>query len=60
MTGGGPLNSTTTLGIAAYKRAFMEYNFGEGSAIGVIWLVALFVATLIFNKVNEKNSADYN
>lgn len=60
MTGGGPLNSTTTLGIAAYKRAFMEYNFGEGSAIGVIWLTALFIATIIFNKVNDKYSADCN
>lgn len=54
MTGGGPVNSTTTLGIAVYRRAFNNYNFGEGSAIGVLWLTMLFGATLLYNRWNDK------
>ena len=58
MTGGGPINATTTLGIATYREAFQSYDFGQAAAIGVLWLVVLFIATLINNKVNEKHSAD--
>ena len=57
MTGGGPVDATTTLSIAAYKAAFQSYNFGESAAIGVIWMVFLFVLTFISNKANE-NHAD--
>lgn len=53
MTGGGPVDATTTLSIAAYKAAFQSYNFGESAAIGVIWMVFLFILTLISNKANE-------
>ncbi|MFR2041428.1 MAG: carbohydrate ABC transporter permease [Oscillospiraceae bacterium] len=44
MTGGGLVDATTTLSIAAYKAAFQSYNFGESAAIGVIWMVFLFCA----------------
>ena len=37
--------------------AFQSYNFGESAAIGVIWMVFLFVLTFISNKANE-NHAD--
>lgn len=53
MTAGGPVDATTTLSIAAYKAAFQSYNFGESAAIGVIWMVFLFILTLISNKANE-------
>ncbi len=59
MTGGGPLLSTTTLGIAVHKRAFTNYNFGEGSAIGVLWLAVLFAATLLYNRWNDKKLSAY-
>lgn len=59
MTGGGPTTSTTTLSVAAYKAAFQSYDFGKGAAIGVLWLVLLFVVTLITNKLNERASMDY-
>ena len=57
LAGGGPVDATTTLSIAAYKAAFQSYNFGESAAIGVIWMVFLFVLTFISNKANE-NHAD--
>lgn len=59
MTGGGPVDATTTLGLGAYKAAFQSFDFGKGSTIGVVWMAALFVATLINNKMNEKYDANY-
>lgn len=59
MTAGGPINSTTVLAIAAYKKAFLEYDFGAGSAIGVIWLVVLLIGALIYNRYNSKYETDY-
>jgi len=59
MTGGGPLNATTTLGIGAYKAAFQDFNFGAGSAIGVIWLAILLIITLVKNRASDKINADY-
>lgn len=58
MTGGGPVNATTTLSIAAYRAAFQSYNFGKGAAIGVLWLLLLFGITLSSNKMNEKFAKD--
>lgn len=58
MTGGGPVEFTTTLSLAAYKAAFQSYDFGKGAAIGVLWLVILAAVTLISNKLSEKYAAD--
>ena len=59
MTGGGPLDATTTLSIAAYKKAFVAYNFGEGAAIGMLWMVFLIAATVIYNKINSRYAVNY-
>lgn len=59
MTGGGPLDSTTTVGIAAYRKAFQSYNFGEAAAIGVLWLILLFTATLIKNRLEARSASDF-
>lgn len=58
VTNGGPITATTTLSIAAYKAAFQSYNFGYGAAIGVVWLVFLFLITIGSNKLSEKYSRD--
>jgi multiple sugar transport system permease protein len=54
MTAGGPLNATTTLSIAAYKSAFLKYDMGTGSAIGVIWLIILAVLTCVYNVKSKR------
>ncbi|NLI22458.1 MAG: sugar ABC transporter permease [Clostridiales bacterium] len=51
--------STMTLSIAAYQEAFKSYNFGKGAAIGVMWLVLLFMVTLVTNRMNERCANDY-
>lgn len=59
ITGGGPNDATATLAISAYKTAFRSFDFGQGAAIGVLWLLLLAVATLINNKMNEKYQNDH-
>ena len=51
--------ATMTLSIAAYQEAFKSYNFGKGAAIGVMWLVLLFVITLISNRASDRATNDY-
>ena len=53
MTGGGPINMTTTLSIAAFTKAFTEYDFGAGAAIGVLWLLVLMIFSVINNKKSD-------
>ncbi|MDF2644787.1 MAG: sugar transporter permease [Paenibacillus sp.] len=60
MTGGGPLNATTTLAILSYKTAFIKLNLGEGAAIGVLWLLLLLFISWGYNKlfsIGEDNQA---
>lgn len=58
MTGGGPSEATYTLSIAAYEKAFTEYNFGQGAAIGVMWLVFLSILTFLFNRAGDKQTGE--
>ncbi len=39
LTGGGPMNSTTTIMHQVYVRAFVEYNMGYASAVTVLLIV---------------------
>jgi multiple sugar transport system permease protein len=48
MTGGGPLNGTETLPILAYRRAFLEFNLGTGSAVATISFMILAVIILAY------------
>jgi putative chitobiose transport system permease protein len=48
MTQGGPMDSSKTLVYYIYDSAFVEFEMGYASAIGVI----LFVLTLIFSLIN--------
>jgi multiple sugar transport system permease protein len=51
MTGGGPLNATTTLAILSYKTAFIKLDLGGGAAIGVLWLLLLLFISWGYNKL---------
>lgn len=56
LTGGGPAGSTTSLAILTYETAFSKYELAEGSAIGVIWLVLLFVFSVVFTRFMNRNT----
>jgi multiple sugar transport system permease protein len=58
MTGGGPVNATTTLAIMSYKNAFVNLNFGKGAAVAAIWLLILMLTYFIFDKVFKVNEVE--
>lgn len=58
ITGGGPVYATTTLSVSAYTYAFKNYNFGRAAAVGVLWIVFLFIITMIVNKTNDRFAQD--
>lgn len=53
MTGGGPVNSTTTIVHQIYIRAFSEYKMGYASAMSIILLIIIFVITMINLKIGK-------
>jgi len=59
MTAGGPMNRTTTISIAAYKHAFISFDFGTGSALGVIWLVILSTSVYFYRRYSDKKLSAY-
>jgi putative chitobiose transport system permease protein len=50
MTQGGPLDATKTLVFHLYEQAFVEFEMGYASAVGVV----LFAITLVFSLLNLK------
>lgn len=47
MTGGGPVNSTYTLGYMLYDQAFKFFNFGYSAAVSMVLFVIVLAFTLI-------------
>lgn len=45
LTGGGPMNATTTIMHQVYVRAFVEYNMGYASAVTVLLIAIVAVFT---------------
>jgi multiple sugar transport system permease protein len=58
MTGGGPINATTTLAIYSYKNAFVNLNFGKGAAVATIWLGILLLTYFIYDKIFKVNEIE--
>lgn len=46
MTGGGPLNTTTTIVHQIYRRGFLEFKMGYASALSVILLIFSMIVTI--------------
>ena len=56
MTQGGPSGATTTLGVYFYREAFIQNNFGKGSAIGfIMFVIALALSVLIVRYSEDEN-----
>lgn len=59
MTGGGPMNDTTTIVHQIYIRAFTEYKMGYGAAEAVVLLIIVFVFTMLnFRYGNQGEDLD--
>lgn len=57
MTGGGPNRASEVIASYMYGKAFTEFNFGYGSAVGFALLVFSLLATILIRKVavNDEN-----
>jgi ABC-type sugar transport system permease subunit len=54
LTGGGPGYSSTTLPVYLYRLAFVSFDLGYASAIGVVWLILMMVFSAFFlRKLHE-------
>ncbi len=59
MTAGGPIGKTTTFSVAAYLKAFVSFDFGQGSALGVIWLLALSLFVFFYKRYSDRKISEY-
>jgi multiple sugar transport system permease protein len=50
MTKGGPANATEVLPTFAYRLSFINFNFGQSSAVSVIILLILMIAAFFYLK----------
>ncbi len=54
MTAGGPLDSTEILFTYAYKKAFLQYDFGSSAAISTIIFIIIVLLTTIYTRLLKK------
>lgn len=53
LTGGGPVDATTTLPIYAYEMAFLSHRLGRASAVSVVLFGVLSLAAIVYFHVAE-------
>ena len=51
LTGGGPMNSTETLPLLAYREAFSKNNIGMGATVAVFMALFLFLTFTLYYKL---------
>jgi len=56
LTRGGPDNSTTSLVMVIYRKAFIELDLGSAAAVSVVLLVALVVLNAVQLSVLRRRS----
>jgi multiple sugar transport system permease protein len=54
LTGGGPVNSTTTLPIFVYREAFDHWQMGRASAVAMVTFTVLLACTLVYLKFYDQ------
>jgi multiple sugar transport system permease protein len=54
MTGGGPANATNILATEMINKILKNYDYGQGSALGVVIMVILFTLAFFYLKWSER------
>jgi multiple sugar transport system permease protein len=54
LTGGGPANATQTIATQAYRLSFVEFEFGQGAALGNILIVISLAFALLYLRANRR------
>jgi raffinose/stachyose/melibiose transport system permease protein len=58
MTGGGPLNASTTMAVNMFKTGFKSQQMGYGSALAVILFVCALVVALLYQRFVLRRDVD--
>lgn len=53
MTGGGPVNRTTTVLMLIYKYAFMQGDYGKATALSLLLAVALTLVSVVYLRLTR-------
>ena len=59
MTGGGPGSASEVMGSYLYQRAFEDFQFGYGAAIGVLILFVSLITVLVSQFILKKEKVEY-
>ncbi len=54
MTNGGPVNKTNILATQMINKVFKEYDYGQGSAIGLIVMFLLFIYSIFYLRLTSR------
>lgn len=54
ITGGGPVDATTTIVINVYRQAFSNGNLGLAAAVGVLGLLLSLIVTIIYFIIEQR------
>ena len=54
MTNGGPINKTNILATQMINKVFKEYDYGQGSAIGLIIMTILFLYSIFYLRLTSR------
>lgn len=55
MTSGGPVNSTNILATQMINEVFKQYDYGQGSAFGVVIMLILFIYSVIYLRLTKSS-----
>ncbi len=58
MTNGGPVNSTHILGTMMINKVYKEFDYGQGSAYGVIIMGLLLIYAVIYLRITRSSEGD--
>lgn len=58
LTGGGPVNATTSLVVLAYRTVFQNFQTGPGVAIAFIMTLALVIVSVVLYRQIRKSSVE--
>lgn len=54
LTGGGPANATQTIATRSYEMSFIEFDFGQGAALGNVLIVIALLFSVIYLRANAR------
>ncbi|MEE1650228.1 sugar ABC transporter permease [Brachybacterium sp. J144] len=57
LTGGGPANATQTIATRSYEMSFIEFDFGQGAALGNILIVIALAFAVVYLRANARSAS---